>query len=272
MKKQFSYPITLLLIIFLASFSSIPKGKSCKFLPKEMKRLKAVTYVPEGVFNGQKMDAFFMYFNEVSNFDYLEFLSHVKRKQNKALLNQVQIDTSLWMNIDIDGNYLYSENYHKKWHYPVVNVSKESAEFYCKWLSDIWNTNQDKYIVEFKLPTKDQWEYAALGGKNPEESPYPWGGPFCKSSSKCMNSGNKYLAQYKTLGLKRGPTGVNSFCANEFGLRNMSGNVAEMVSDTEIVKGGSWNDTKSDVKIKSEQKLEQSPLVGFRPIMTFKEK
>jgi formylglycine-generating enzyme required for sulfatase activity len=67
---------------------------------------------------------------------------------------------------------------------------------------------------------------------------------------------------------------VNSYSPNNMGLYCMSGNVAEMVSDVDVTKGGSWGD-KSDylqVQVKKQYNGEPSPFVGFRVFMEVLEK
>ena len=53
-----------------------------------------------------------------------------------------------------------------KANHPVVFVSYNDAFAYCKWLEKKY----PDYI--FRLPTTDEWEYAASGGK---DYIYPWG-------------------------------------------------------------------------------------------------
>ena len=67
----------------------------------------------------------------------------------------------------------------------------------------------------------------------------------------------------------------NSYPTNELGLYNMSGNVAEMVNDSnsEVKKepgtaGGGWMDSPEEIKILSEDKykgfVNGHPNIGFR--------
>lgn len=262
MKKPFIYLSVILIGIITYSFSI----KSKKFLPKEFKELKAVVHVPSGLYHGQKMSSFFMFTEEVSNFDYLEFIYFLTINKRADDLIIAQVDSSLWNNVKANGNEFYAKKYHKIHDYPVVNISKQAAELYCEWLSEVWNSQQDKYEVEFRLPTEKEWEYAALGGKEPKNRDYPWDGKYCK------NSKGEFLAQHKAFGLKFGPAKTHSFLPNEFGLYNMSGNVSEMIQDKDITKGGAWNNTEKELKIISASKIEKSPYVGFRPILILKEK
>jgi hypothetical protein len=50
--------------------------------------------------------------------------------------------------------------------YPAVNVSYEAAVQYCEWLTDQYNSGTKKKRfkkVNFRLPTLDEWQIAALG-------------------------------------------------------------------------------------------------------------
>jgi len=50
--------------------------------------------------------------------------------------------------------------------YPAVNISHESAQQYCTWLTEKYNTytGKKKYKkVKFRLPTLQEWQIAALG-------------------------------------------------------------------------------------------------------------
>ena len=75
------------------------------------------------------------------------------------------------------------------------------------------------------MPTEAEWEYAARGGL--DLSMYPWGGPYTRNYKGC------FLANFKPLRGNYIDDGevytakVASFEPNEFGLYDMSGNVAE---------------------------------------------
>ncbi len=258
--------ILLLFIFGLLStvlFSSLKPKADKPHLPKALKDLTAMQFIPEANLEDQKIPAFYIFRKEVSNIDYAEFLYWLKANDKKEALKIAAIDSALWKAIEATGNDLYAKAYHKKMNYPIVNISKAAAELYCKWLSDIWNNQQTEYTLHFRLPTELEWEYAAAGGPNTMAKPYPWNGAYCR------NAKGNYLAQHKAFGLPFGPVKVGAFMPNNFGLYNMVGNVAEMVSDKEIAKGGSWNDTGDHIKITSKQPLKTSPQIGFRPVMTF---
>jgi len=61
---------------------------------------------------------------------------------------------------------------------------------------------------------------------------------------------------------------------NKIGLRNLHGNVAEMIDTSIIIKGGSWNNYMEDCKLTNSEKWDgtASPMVGFRLAMDLPEK
>ena len=58
---------------------------------------------------------------------------------------------------------------------------------------------------------------------------------------------------------------VNSYHPNDYGVYCMSGNVAEMIADSSITKGGSWGSLPYYLQIASSEPYKgASPYVGFR--------
>jgi formylglycine-generating enzyme required for sulfatase activity len=149
---------------------------------------------------------------------------------------------------------------------PVVGVSVKDAEAYAEWLSE--QTGRT-----YRLPTEEEWEKAARAGK---DCVYPWGDDSPAEGKK---------ADYKGNGRFKGPSPVGSFESgkNAWGLADMAGNVWEWTSsahnkDAEsalrIVKGGSWMDGPTELRISNFRELdgEQGYAdVGFRLVMEVSE-
>lgn len=98
--------------------------------------------------------------------------------------------------------------------FPVFNVSWDDAYNYVKWLS---KETGEKY----RLLSESEWEYAASGGK---KSPFWWGYEMESNKAHCFLGCNQELNT--NIPMKAG-----SFEANQFGLYDTAGNIAEWVHD-----------------------------------------
>lgn len=111
--------------------------------------------------------------------------------------------------------------------HPVVNISWDHAQAYCKWLSDVTGKH-------YRLPTESEWEFAAKGGLKSKGFPY---------------SGGKNADSVAWLGHKSdGTMPVALKAPNELGLYDMTGNVWEWTSDWYdatkrfyTTRGGAWD-------------------------------
>lgn len=189
-------------------------------------------------------------------------------------------DTLVWMR---QFNYSNNEPIARQYNsfqafdeYPVVGISWHQANAFCNWRTELWKDGRESkglyFEGSFRLPSETQWEWAARGGR--QLSPYPWGGPYTVNQKGC------YLANFKP---ERGnysadgglyTVNAKAYWPNDYGLYNMSGNVAEWTSSAydqssyntnimsdlnpevhvrtnendaewlklKVVKGGSWRD------------------------------
>lgn len=104
-----------------------------------------------------------------------------------------------------------------KENFPVVHVSWEDAQAYCKWAGK-------------RLPTEAEWEWAARGGL--KDSVYPWGGEWVEANKPKANSwqGKFPYANSNWDGFQKAAP-VKSFAPNGYGLYDMAGNVWEWCFD-----------------------------------------
>ena len=96
--------------------------------------------------------------------------------------------------------------------HPVVNVSWNDANEYCKWLSEKTKKN-------YRLPTEAEWEKAARGE---DGRVYPWGNDF---DPKKANTGESKIGGTSDVG-KFSPRGDS-----QYGCADMIGNVWEWCND-----------------------------------------
>lgn len=191
--------------------------------------------------------------------------------------------------------------------YPVVGVTWKQAVAFCKWRTQMLENaiagtkrKSDFKIQEFRLPSEAEWEVAARGKINSEI--YPWGGPYIRSQKGC------FLANFKPMRGNYAADGftttapVGSYKPNDYGLRDMAGNVAEWTSSAyspasyklvhdlnpnyqyntregegkvmkrKVIRGGSWKDVKAYLQVGArafEYEDEPRSYIGFRCVKTY---
>jgi sulfatase modifying factor 1 len=195
----------------------------------------------------------------------------------------------------LGSGYFHHQSYGD---YPVVGVTWGQANAFCNWrtkkkniyLSGKKNATQ---VPDFRLPTEAEWEYAARGGL--DFATYPWGTGSTTSDRGC------FLANFKPV---RGNYAVDgalytmeakSFNANDYGLYNMAGNVAEWTNTAynlssyymastmnpsvedrknkrKIIRGGSWKDVAYYLEVASrdyEYADTARSYIGFRTVQNY---
>lgn len=261
---------------------------------KKFKTADHCAFIPSGTLVEDEQEhsvmAFWMLDHEVTNFEYRTFLNALKSSNQMEDFQKAYPDTAAWKEI---GGYMDPMMEAYFWHpaydnYPVVNVSKEGAELYCKYLTGTFKTKYGDVLEDFRLPTKVEWIWAAKGGLR--NTRYPWFGPTAQ------NVNGEYLANFFVVGdqnittvdgqkqvvpdslIYTSPTALDvfitapskSYVPNDFGLYDMSGNVAEMVADENLAMGGHWKSTGFDIQVNSSIEFTKAcPFVGFRPVMTY---
>ena len=251
------------LALILMVFGHWAFGQSNSFNPKSIQKSLAEVY-----------DNLYASKYEVSNKVYSDFLISLKQNGQTEKYQIAMFDTSAW------GDSPYTQYYHKHpayYEYPAVNISYEGASLFCEWLTEQYNASANRKFkkVVFRLPTEQEWVAAAKAGN--AEANYPW-----KYTSVVNEKGEAYCNHsLSAIGLRPGESGksdyaditatVKSYKPNNYGLYNMSGNVAEMLNEKGKTKGGSWQDDAENMKIASTGKhanyTQPMTTIGFRFFM-----
>ncbi|MFH8386361.1 formylglycine-generating enzyme family protein [Kitasatospora sp. NPDC018058] len=113
---------------------------------------------------------------------------------------------------ELPSNWSYGRFAPSAANHPVHTVTADSADAYAAWLSR--HTGR-----RFRLPTEQEWEYAAGGPEGPR---YPWGGTWHTEAANTLESGL----------LMTSPVGVYPQGRSWCGALDMAGNVEEYTSST----------------------------------------
>ena len=262
-------------------------------------------YLPiEDMFEGKRLLDVRKLRYSYSWFDKIQAAKSKNRKQQDFIFYEdvgVYPDTTVWVkdfsysyNDPIHDNYFWHEAYEE---YPVVGVSWYQARAFCNWKTKKKNDylrskKQPSRVLDFRLPTEAEWEYAARGGL--EYGTYPWGGPYMTSDQGC------FLANFKPV---RGDYALDgalytveaySYDPNGYGLYNMAGNVSEwtntsyfkgslngsminsnfedLESKRKIIRGGSWKDIAYFLQVSTrdfEYVDSTKSYIGFRTVQDY---
>ncbi|HET6559073.1 MAG TPA: SUMF1/EgtB/PvdO family nonheme iron enzyme [Prolixibacteraceae bacterium] len=145
-------------------------------------------------------------------------------------------DTLCWIR---DFTFSFNEPLSTRyfWHpafdnYPVVGIAWKQAKAFCHWRTKIYNDyisgHGDATVYDYRLPTEVEWEYAARG--NRELSMFPWGGYYTREQKGDFRANFKPLRGNYIEDGSLTTLEVASYHANDFGLYDMAGNVAEWTS------------------------------------------
>ncbi len=164
------------------------------------------------------LPAFFIKKHEVTVAEYLEFWQGLAdpglKSEYMGRIRFQQQDRRYVDAWDEQGN-LTDERLRLE--YPVVGISHEAAEAFCKWKSH-------QAGVAIRLPTAWEWEKAARGVDGRR---YVWGNAFVKGANLALTKDNE---KGKTRFPLWAPPGKFMRDVSVYGVYDMAGNVREMTS------------------------------------------
>jgi formylglycine-generating enzyme required for sulfatase activity len=235
-------------------------------------------------------DSIYMDRMEIRNLDYWEYLHWLLRYQPEQY-NAAYPDTLVWNEKNCYNqpyvHYYFTHPAYKN--YPVVGVSYEQAQDFCKWRTarvkefiaiQVKNKNKNAIRlqnIEYRLPTKKEWEYAASCGDIELQNKNDFLAPDYGYDKLTAENNLPKVWVKETLVLFGGLYGndltipVTTVTPNKFGLHNMIGNVAEMISEKGISKGGSFLHSLYESAIsESIVYTKPEPWLGFRCVCVVK--
>lgn len=221
-------------------------------------------------------------------------------------------DTLVWIR---DFTFSFNEPLTEKYFshvayddYPLVGVTWAQAVAFCSWRTKQLNTFQEMIknpgVMDYRLPSEVEWEYAARGGH--QMTLYPWGSYYTR------NQEGSFVANFKPMRgnyVSDSRTNVTTmkvanYIPNSYGLYDMAGNVAEWTSNAydesaydiisdfspdfqynakpqdppamkrKVIRGGSWKDIAYYIQVSTrsfEYQDSAKSYIGFRCIRsTFK--
>jgi len=214
-------------------------------------------------------------------------------------------DTTVWVNdFPNANNSMYMKNYFSSPaynDYPVVGVTWEQAQAFCAWRTEFLLRGmgpEARYIQRYRLPSEIEWEYAARGR---EGHTFPWEGAASKNEKGCFYANFKPDRGNYTEDGNLITSRVGQYGANDNGLFDMAGNVAEWTNTVfteagvqsmadvnpelryeaakedpyflkrKSVRGGSWKDPQSYIRSAWrtwEYQNQPRSFIGFRCVRT----
>ncbi|MDQ3073605.1 MAG: SUMF1/EgtB/PvdO family nonheme iron enzyme, partial [Bacteroidota bacterium] len=237
---------------------------------------------------------------------YMYWMGRIFGKKSARYL-KILPDTSVWLDVPVDSNRLFSRIYlrHPAYNYhPVIGLTYEQAQLYLLWLNDrVYELNLlradliegdgdqdsvnyfsiDRYlsgnyknhtpdkkipVPHNRLPSPEDWEKIAFADS-------------VENNYRCGNDKERLLQynsrEFYNLRLENNydihsemPTIEEGGFENCLGLTHFYGNIAEMTSVKGISKGGSWYHSRADFFIsKNIAYTEPAAWLGFRAVCTF---
>ena len=239
-----------------------------------------------------QLDGFWIYKHEitVSQFQkFVEVTGHRTDAEKRGKGRGFNADENKWEYVEgLSWRYPFEKGLAAKADHPVVQVSWDDAQAYCRWAG-------------VRLPTEAEWEYAARGANtglagDPHHA-FVWGSDAPRrtvanmwdeaAARKYPNTKYRKFANYDDGYALTAPVGT--YPPNDFGLFDMAGNVWEWCSDWygedyyaespaqnpkgptngkyRVVRGGAWDYTPNNLRVSNRSRSlpqNRNTGIGFR--------
>lgn len=213
---------------------------------------------------------------EIRNSDWYEYTYWIGSMYgtDSQKYEDVLPDTTVW-----SGELSYSEPRISAYfkhpafsNYPIVGVTYNQVKKYCEWRTDRvaemiliqkglldpndykdipfsiesvekFEAEQNVFLPTFRLPTEEEWERMASGGLDISEHPNGVDESKLNNKKKSPHLFNVYITDLETeqSNITYITSPVQSYLPNNYKIYNTIGNVAEMVEESGISKGGSYS-------------------------------
>jgi hypothetical protein len=293
MKKPVKITISIVLIIFSQACKEEKKPQ-----PPGMISVPQFEFISQSTVNdstsniNMSLDAFYIS-NEITNREYREFTDWVKNNPDRTLSRSINVivdtneqkgKTRVWTVpyfiemsdllpslIDSDAIYRVDSRYKdyftdsKYDDYPVVGVSRNAAEYYCRWLEML---DIETSVVTLKLEGPD--------GKKLKEKVTMNKGPSNLDYRIPLEMEWEYVARqpYRRIPVNNGKLKkVSEGNSNRWGILHLHDNVSEWVTGTEdlyaVYKGNNWLNGRGDSYLMHLHPDSGKGYIGFRVARTY---
>jgi len=250
--------LIVLPLFFLLSFSA---KKKRRFIPPGMVRIS---------------DTLFMDKTEVTNLSWYEYLYWLKNMygSDSPEYQAAVPDSTVWLYDGMSSNLPWQNSFKQiKFFkdYPVSGISYDQALAFCKWRTDRvrhFVSLSDRYRdcdFSFRLPSCAEWEFVSDGSPEVFSHLNP---PIVINASPTATIMN--VTWPANLHFEQGasfshPIAVGSYKPNRLGIYDMTGNVAEMLREKGLAKGGSFYHSVSEARNGKSISYEKATAwLGFR--------
>lgn len=245
------------------------------------------------------VDNFFYDEGEICNTNWREYLSYLEKNDgiDSEVYRNAMPDTTVW-DKDNFPNGVFVHNYysHRAYDYfPVVGVSHQQAVDYCTWRTKAVkimlkkNNFEGPKSFEYRLPSKTEWELIANAGlskksKKQIDKRIRQQQKTENNSTRIARANLKYkkiepaykddLNPFRSGMVSSRPAPSISYLPNKYGVYNIYGNVAEMITDPGIAMGGSYAHFYDEIVPDNKELIYNGPQkwLGFRCVCEIIEK